>query len=88
MARHSENTISTMFRSASVPSARISPLNSAWCSGRYFSNAATMFFTFQTKMPEFQKNSPHCRNVCASSRSGFSVKHFTLLTGCASDTWM
>ena len=31
--------------------------------------------TFQTKMPEFQRNSPHCRNVCASSRLGFSVKH-------------
>ncbi len=88
MARHSAKTISTMFCSASVPSARSSPLKRAWCSGRYFSKAATIARTVHTKMPEFHRNSPERRKTCASSRSGFSVKHFTRLTGLASDTWM
>ena len=44
--------------------------------------------TFQMKMPEFQKNSPDWRKTCASSRSGFSVKHLTLLMRLLSETWM
>ena len=88
MARHSEKAISTTLRSASVPMARITPLKSAWCSGRYFSKASTIERTFHTKMPEFQKNSPDCRNTRASSMSGFSVKHLTLLMGLSSETWM
>ena len=47
-----------------------------------------MVLTFQTKMPEFQRNSPHWRKVCASSRPGFSVKLFTLLMARSSETWM
>ena len=86
MARHSEKTISTVVFSASVPSAFITPLNMAWCSGRYFRKASTMVCTFQMKMPEFQKNSPVCRKVCASSRFGFSVKHLTLLMTLVSET--
>ena len=36
-----------------------------------------MSAAFQMKMPEFQKNSPHCKKVCASSSPGFSVKLLT-----------
>ena len=54
MARHSEKTISTVVFSASVPSAFITPLNMAWCSGRYLRKASTMACTFQMKIPEFQ----------------------------------
>ena len=88
MARHSEKAISTTLRSVSVPTACITPLKSAWCSGRYFSKASMIERTFQMKMPEFQKNSPDWRNTWASSRFGFSVKHFTLLMGFESETWI
>ena len=50
---------------------------SEWCSGRCFSMALMISLTFQMKIPEFQKNSPDCTNICANSKLGFSVKHFT-----------
>ena len=86
MARPSEKAISTTRRSSGVPTACVTLLKRAWCSGRYFSKASMIERTFQMKMPEFQKNSPHWTKVWASSRLGFSVKHFTLLMGFESET--
>src|SRR5690606_24079916 len=54
--------------------------NTSLSSGKYFSNACKIVFTFHTKMPEFHKKSPLLRKVCASSRGGFSVNVFTLHT--------
>jgi len=46
-------------------------------SGKYFSNAVRIFFTFQINIPEFQRKSPLFRKDFAISIEGFSVKVLT-----------
>ena len=74
--------------SRSVPRSSMMAEKRAWCSGRWRQKASIMLLTFQMKMPAFQKNSPHCTNVCASSRLGFSVKHLTRLMTSLFDFWI
>ena len=53
-------------------------LKGSLTSGSNSSNAATIFFTFQIKIPAFHKNSPVAKNRSAVARLGFSVNVFTL----------
>lgn len=50
-----EKTRSTASASCGVPKAAPTDEKRAWCSGRYLAKARTMSHTFQTKIPEFQK---------------------------------
>src|SRR3546814_52155 len=52
-------------------------LNTSFISVWYFWNAFITALADQMKMPAFQRKSPLCRNVVASSRFGFSVNVFT-----------
>src|SRR5438552_152307 len=62
-----------------------SATNTSYISGRYFSKAIKIFFTFQKKIPAFHRKSPLAIKVLANSRLGFSVNVLTLkMPGAAS----
>src|SRR5690606_19536138 len=76
MFTHRTNAPEMNFASRSVLYTSAPSLNTSFISVWYLSKAWMMDRADQMKMPAFQRKSPLCRNVLASSRLGFLVKVF------------
>src|SRR5690606_29996068 len=62
-------------------------LKTSFISVWYFWNAPIIASADQINIPAFQRKSPLCRNVVASSRFGFSVNVFTFLNPFTCALW-